>query len=229
MCCTVWELASDDALHDSIKGGEPIMQCVVEGLSGKAVQVGSEEDVGTGTFSDSSHRNQTGPGILPPSTSVVVGVTIARPGVWYDECGGRVYCHLAMLHAPALVMRIVESEGLKGCLDSFLAVDYLWGCATSPVVQLVGSSGSKSGSKLLATWTAIVAFGCGGGVTVTSQSYLACDMRPNHSGIVLSAEARHVSNADCRVGGGGLACPLGPVAAVGGGCGAPCCVWWKIP
>ena len=132
MCCTVWELASDDALHDSIKGGEPIMQCEVEGLSGKAVQVGSEEDVGTGTFSDSSHRNQTGPGILPPSTSVVVGVAIARSGVWYDESGGHVYCHLALLHAPALVMRIMESEGLKGCLDAFLAVDYLWGLCYEP-------------------------------------------------------------------------------------------------
>ena len=55
MCCSMWERASDAALHDSFEGGEPIVQGVVEGLCGKTVQVGSEEDVGSGTLSDSSH------------------------------------------------------------------------------------------------------------------------------------------------------------------------------
>ena len=108
------------------------MQCKVVGLSVKAGQVGSEENVGTRTFSDSSHCNQTGPGVLPPSTSIVVGVAIALSGVWYDDSGGRVCCHLALLYSPELVMRIVESEGLKGCLDAFLAVDYLRGLCYEP-------------------------------------------------------------------------------------------------
>ena len=61
-----------------------------------------------------------------------------------------------------------------------------------------------------------------------SQSYLSCVMCPNQSGMALSGEARHASSGDCIVGGGGLACPRGGAAVVGGNCAAPCCAVWKM-
>ena len=49
-----------------------------------------------------------------------------------DESVARVYCYLALLQAAELVVRVVVSEGLKGCLDSLLAVNYLWGLCYEP-------------------------------------------------------------------------------------------------
>ena len=51
----MWERASNDALHDSFKGGVPAVQGIVKWLCGKTGEVGAEKDVGGWTFCEASN------------------------------------------------------------------------------------------------------------------------------------------------------------------------------
>ena len=53
----MWERAGNDALHDSLKGGEPAVQGIVKWLCGKTGKVGTEKDVGGRTFCEASNGN----------------------------------------------------------------------------------------------------------------------------------------------------------------------------
>ena len=121
VCCSVWERAGNDALHDSFEGREPVVKGKVEWLRAKAGQVGTEKDVGGRTFCEPSYCPQLGPDSLLAIALPIVLVGIALASVGTEEFVVSLPSFLDS-HGPAeLVVRVVKSPGLKCCLSSLLA------------------------------------------------------------------------------------------------------------